>query len=51
MFGAAVSVYLCEEAPVSGIASTVVDLAHGAPAILREGAIQERTILGVLSGA
>ena len=51
VFGAAVSVYLCEEAPVSGIASTVVDLAHGAPAILREGAIQERTILEVLSDA
>ena len=49
VFGAAVSVYLCEETPLSGLASTVVDLAHGAPAILREGAIRERTILEILS--
>ena len=51
VFGDAVSVYLCEETPLSGTASTVVDLAHGAPAILREGSIGERTILELLAEA
>jgi tRNA threonylcarbamoyl adenosine modification protein (Sua5/YciO/YrdC/YwlC family) len=51
VFGDAVSVYLCEETPLTGTASTVVDLAHGAPAILREGSIGERTILELLAGA
>jgi L-threonylcarbamoyladenylate synthase len=51
VFGDAVSVYLCEEAPLSGTASTVVDLAHGTPAILREGSIGERTILELLAEA
>jgi tRNA threonylcarbamoyl adenosine modification protein (Sua5/YciO/YrdC/YwlC family) len=51
VFGDAVSVYLCEETPLSGTASTVVDLAHGQPAILREGSIGERTILELLAGA
>jgi tRNA threonylcarbamoyl adenosine modification protein (Sua5/YciO/YrdC/YwlC family) len=36
-FGDRVAVYLCEEAPLVGTASTVVDLAHGAPRILRAG--------------
>ena len=49
VFGDAVSVYLCEEAPLSGTASTVVDLAHGATAILREGSVDERTILELLA--
>jgi tRNA threonylcarbamoyl adenosine modification protein (Sua5/YciO/YrdC/YwlC family) len=48
VFGDAVAVYLCEESPVRGTASTVVDLAHGPPAILREGAIGERAILEAL---
>lgn len=39
MFGDAVAVYLCEEAPLAGKASTVVDLAHGEPAVLRAGDI------------
>ena len=51
VFGDAVSVYLCEEAPLPGTASTVVDLAHGEPSILREGAVDERTILEVLTGS
>jgi tRNA A37 threonylcarbamoyladenosine synthetase subunit TsaC/SUA5/YrdC len=46
-----VSVYLCEETPLTGTASTVVDLAHGAPSILREGSIGERTILELLAGS
>jgi tRNA threonylcarbamoyl adenosine modification protein (Sua5/YciO/YrdC/YwlC family) len=36
-FGDRVAVYLCEDAPVVGSASTVVDLAHGTPRILRAG--------------
>ncbi len=38
-FGDAVSVYLCVEAPLEGPSSTVVDLAHGAPRIVRAGAV------------
>jgi L-threonylcarbamoyladenylate synthase len=37
VFGDRVAVYLCEEVPLVGTASTVVDLAHGAPRILRAG--------------
>jgi tRNA threonylcarbamoyl adenosine modification protein (Sua5/YciO/YrdC/YwlC family) len=48
-FGAAVSVYLCEEAPLIGRASTVVDLAHGAPEVLRLGAVDERAIARALA--
>lgn len=36
-FGDRVAVYLCEDAPLVGRASTVVDLAHGPPRILRAG--------------
>lgn len=50
LFGEAVSVYLCEEAPLSGGASTVVDLAHGEPVILRSGVVDEQTISRVLAG-
>lgn len=39
VFGDLVDVYLCAEGPLGGRASTVVDLAHGEPRILREGAI------------
>jgi L-threonylcarbamoyladenylate synthase len=38
-FGDAVSVYLCEEAPLAGLASTVVDLAHGPARLLRAGTL------------
>jgi tRNA threonylcarbamoyl adenosine modification protein (Sua5/YciO/YrdC/YwlC family) len=37
IFGDLVAVFLCEDAPLAGTASTVVDLAHGAPRILRAG--------------
>lgn len=40
-FGDSVEVYLCDEGPLSGQASTVLDLAHGEPRILREGALSE----------
>jgi tRNA threonylcarbamoyl adenosine modification protein (Sua5/YciO/YrdC/YwlC family) len=36
-FGDLVAVYLCEEEPLEGVASTVLDLAHGPPRILRRG--------------
>jgi len=44
VFGDLVEVYLCEEEPLEGAASTVVDLAHGRPAILRAGDIDAATI-------
>jgi L-threonylcarbamoyladenylate synthase len=50
VFGDIVSVYLCEEVPVTGSASTVVDLAHGEPAILRLGSVDERAISRILAG-
>jgi tRNA threonylcarbamoyl adenosine modification protein (Sua5/YciO/YrdC/YwlC family) len=36
-FGSRVDEYVCEDEPLVGAASTVVDLAHGPPALLREG--------------
>ena len=38
-FGDAVAVYLCRDEPLIGVASTVLDLAHGAPLVVREGAV------------
>ncbi len=38
-FGDLVSVYLCEDEPLEGAASTVIDLAHGEPRVLREGGV------------
>lgn len=39
VFGDSVEVYLCDEGPLTGEASTVLDLAHGEPRVLREGAL------------
>jgi L-threonylcarbamoyladenylate synthase len=39
LFGSLVSVYLCQGEVLEGAASTVLDLAHGAPRILRAGAV------------
>jgi tRNA threonylcarbamoyl adenosine modification protein (Sua5/YciO/YrdC/YwlC family) len=36
-FGDLVSVYLCADEPLEGAASTVLDLAHGPPTLVREG--------------
>ncbi|MEZ0233568.1 MAG: L-threonylcarbamoyladenylate synthase [Actinomycetota bacterium] len=36
-FGDLVAVYLCEDRPLEGASSTVVDLAHGAARLLRRG--------------
>jgi L-threonylcarbamoyladenylate synthase len=48
IFGDAVSVYLCEEAPVAGRASTVVDLAHGEVTLLRVGDVSQARIAELL---
>jgi L-threonylcarbamoyladenylate synthase len=48
LFGDAVAVYLCEEEPLSGSPSTVVDLAHGGARILRPGAVPEDEVHAVL---
>jgi L-threonylcarbamoyladenylate synthase len=47
-FADAVEVYLCAPEPLTGWASTVVDLAHERPSVLRAGAISERAIAGAL---
>lgn len=49
-FGDAVAVYLCQDPPLSGAASTVVDLAHGPPRLLRSGAVSAGAIAGLLPG-
>ena len=47
-FGDQVDVYLCAPEPLTGLASTVLDLAHGAAAIIRPGSIDAATIRGHL---
>jgi tRNA threonylcarbamoyl adenosine modification protein (Sua5/YciO/YrdC/YwlC family) len=48
VFGEDVAVYLCDEGRPAGPSSTVVDLAHGAAAILRPGAIDEAEVLAAM---
>lgn len=48
LFGGDVAIYLCQEDPLEGIASTVLDLAHGAATIIRDGAVSRETILELL---
>ena len=50
VFGDRVDVYLCEAEPLEGRASTVVDLAHGEPRILRVGTVTEDQVLAALRG-
>ena len=50
VFDDAVSVYLCEDAPLPGRASTVLDLAHGDPVVLREGHVGGDEIARLLTG-
>src|SRR5207248_184690 len=50
VFGEEVAVYLCQEEPLSGRASTVVDLAHGDVRILRPGGVTEQEIARALGG-
>ncbi|MFM8944495.1 MAG: L-threonylcarbamoyladenylate synthase [Actinomycetota bacterium] len=48
VFADAVAVYLLDEEPLAGAASTVVDLAHGTARILRVGALDPDEVLAVL---
>jgi L-threonylcarbamoyladenylate synthase len=47
-FAHEVDVYLCEHEPLGGTASTVVDLAHGEPRVLRAGAVPDEDVLEAL---
>jgi tRNA threonylcarbamoyl adenosine modification protein (Sua5/YciO/YrdC/YwlC family) len=49
VFGERVEVYLCEETPRSALASTVVDLAHGDPRVLRLGSVTEDDIVAAIA--
>ncbi len=51
VFGDGVAVYLCEETPLAGSASTVVDLAHDVPIVLRHGAVSDDDVFATLEGA
>jgi tRNA threonylcarbamoyl adenosine modification protein (Sua5/YciO/YrdC/YwlC family) len=50
VFGDGVAVYLCDASPLGGAASTVVDLAHGEPRLLRVGALAADEVLSALDG-
>jgi L-threonylcarbamoyladenylate synthase len=47
-FGDQVAVYLCAPEPLTGVASTVLDLAHGPASIIRYGSVERATIRGTL---
>ena len=47
-FGDLVAVYLCGDEPLEGLASTVLDLAHGDARLLRSGALNEDHIAQLL---
>jgi tRNA threonylcarbamoyl adenosine modification protein (Sua5/YciO/YrdC/YwlC family) len=49
-FGDRVAVYLCQEEPLAGAASTVVDLSHRDARILRAGPLDEGHIAQLLGG-
>ena len=44
------AVYLCQEQPLTGAASTVVDLTHGDARILRAGGVEADHIEQLLGG-
>lgn len=50
-FGDVVAVYLCQDEPLAGRPSTVLDLSHGEPRILRAGALVEGDIVAALAPA
>ena len=47
-FGDRVSVYLCQEDPTGGVASTVLDLAHGPATVIREGSLPRDALFQLL---
>jgi L-threonylcarbamoyladenylate synthase len=49
-FGDLVAVYLCQDEPLKGLASTVLDLAHGTARILRAGDVGAERLRGLLPG-
>jgi len=49
-FGDLVAVYLCQDEPLDGAASTVVDVAHGEPRILRAGDLDPAALLAIWGG-
>ncbi len=51
VFGDRVAVYLCQEEPLEGRASTVVDLAHGELRVLRAGDVDAGTLDALLGSA
>ena len=48
VFGDHVAVYLCQEDPLIGVASTVLDLAHGSATIIREGSLPRDELIQLL---
>ena len=50
-FGDIVAVFLCQDEPLAGRPSTVVDRSHGEPRILRAGALAEGDVLAALAPA
>jgi tRNA threonylcarbamoyl adenosine modification protein (Sua5/YciO/YrdC/YwlC family) len=48
-FGDTVSVYLCEDRPLEGAASTVVDLAHGQARVLRPGDLDDAALARLMA--
>jgi L-threonylcarbamoyladenylate synthase len=49
VFGDLVRVYLCQDEPLEGPPSTVVDLAHGRPRLVRGGAVHPEDIARLLA--
>jgi tRNA threonylcarbamoyl adenosine modification protein (Sua5/YciO/YrdC/YwlC family) len=49
IFADDVDVYLCQEEPLVGIASTIVDLAHGDLVVLRRGSLAEPELVETLA--
>ena len=48
LFGDRVEVFLCQEVPLDGVASTVLDLAHGPANILRAGSLTREALSELL---
>ena len=47
-FGDRVAVYLCQDVPLAGVASTILDLAHGPATIVREGSLRREALFELL---
>lgn len=50
VFGDAVEVYLCQDEPLEGSASSVIDLAHGPARLLRAGSVGTEALKRFLPG-